>query len=56
MKGKCENTRRFFEQIERAEIHIFPSYKDWETGDLEQYLIKIFNPKYNRLKWGIRLL
>ncbi|AZU61670.1 GIY-YIG nuclease family protein [Neobacillus mesonae] len=52
MTGKSENTRRFYKQIERSEIHILPFYTERKIVDLEQYLIKIFNPKYNRLKWS----
>jgi excinuclease UvrABC nuclease subunit len=51
MMGRCENTKRFYQQIFRAELHILPFYTEMETEDLEQYLIYILNPKYNRLKW-----
>jgi hypothetical protein len=52
MRGKSANTRSFFEEIERAEIHILPLYSGWTTEKLEQYLIKVLNPKYNELKWS----
>lgn len=52
MAGKCENTRRFFEEIERAEIHLLPFYSKYEIDDLEQYLIELCNPKYNQLIWS----
>lgn len=52
MRGKSANTRYFFEEIERAEIHILPLYSSLEIENLEQYLIKIFHPKYNQLKWS----
>lgn len=51
MKGKNSNTRHFFKEMELAEIHILPLYSEGATEDLEQYLIKVLNPKYNRLKW-----
>jgi excinuclease ABC subunit C len=52
MRGKSANTRHFFEEVERAEIQILPLYSDLEIQNLEQYLIKIFQPKYNKLKWS----
>ncbi|ARK24160.1 hypothetical protein SporoP37_05315 [Sporosarcina sp. P37] len=51
MAGKSGNTRRFSEEIERAEIYLLPFYSKYEIDNLEQYLIDLFNPKYNQLKW-----
>lgn len=56
MKGKSENTKRFYKEIQRAEILILPLYTDYETEELEQYLIKIFKPKYNQRKWSDHLI
>ncbi|KZR59968.1 GIY-YIG nuclease family protein [Pseudobacillus badius] len=52
MRGKSANTRNFFREIESVEIHLLPLYSKGETEDLEQYLIKVLNPKYNELKWS----
>ncbi|MBO9131425.1 GIY-YIG nuclease family protein [Bacillus sp. 165] len=52
MTGKSLNTRHFFEEIEHAEILILPSCSRGRIESLEQYLIKVFNPKYNELKWS----
>jgi hypothetical protein len=52
MTGKNANTRHFFKEIERAEIHVLPLYSKLKTENLEQYLIKVFNPRYNQLKWS----
>lgn len=51
MRGKSANTRLFFEEIER-EIHLLPLYTKRQIENLEQYLIKVFNPRYNQLKWS----
>lgn len=52
MTGNSGNTKRFWKEIERAEITILPLYSVGKTEDLEQYLIKILKPKYNRRKWS----
>lgn len=52
MKGKSLNTRYFYQEVEFAEIYILPLYCEGKTDDLEQCLIKILNPKYNKLKWS----
>ncbi|WP_303966478.1 GIY-YIG nuclease family protein [Sporosarcina ureae] len=52
MVGKCENTKRFYEEMYRAEIYLLPFYSKYEIDDIEQYLIELCNPKYNQLKWS----
>ncbi|MCT1904333.1 GIY-YIG nuclease family protein [Oceanobacillus sojae] len=52
MRGKSPNTSGYYHEIEWAEIHTLPLYRRSKTEELEQFLIKMLNPKYNELKWS----